>query len=61
MKVLPERFAKFRLEINAEKSKLVNFVRPGRSSGRGPDGRWPKLQSENSGSKIGVRTWRMAC
>ena len=41
LKVLPQRFAKFGLEINMEKSKLVNFVRPRRSSGRGPDGRKP--------------------
>ena len=41
LKVLPQRFAKFGLEINMEKSKLVNFERPRRSSGRGPDGRKP--------------------
>jgi group II intron reverse transcriptase/maturase len=41
MKVLPQRFAKFGLEINTEKSKLVNFVRPRRGSGRGPDGKKP--------------------
>jgi group II intron reverse transcriptase/maturase len=41
MKVLPQRFARFGLEINTEKSKLVNFVRPRRSSGRGPDGKKP--------------------
>ena len=28
MKVLPQRFAKYGLEINAEKTKLVDFRRP---------------------------------
>jgi group II intron reverse transcriptase/maturase len=41
MDVLPKRFAKYGLELNTEKSKLVNFARPRRGSGRGPDGRRP--------------------
>jgi RNA-directed DNA polymerase len=41
MKALPQRFAKFGLEVNAEKSKLVRFARPQRNMGRGPDGRKP--------------------
>ena len=32
MHVLPNRFAKYGLEVNLEKSKLVRFVRPGRPS-----------------------------
>jgi hypothetical protein len=41
MQVLPKRFAKYGLEISTEKSKLVNFARPRRGMGRGPDGRKP--------------------
>jgi len=41
MKVLPQRFAKFGLEINASKSKLVDFTRPRANSGRGSNGRRP--------------------
>jgi hypothetical protein len=37
MEVLPKRFAKYGLEINAEKTKLVDFRRPQRpTSGRTP-------------------------
>ena len=39
--VLPQRFAKYGLEINTAKSRLVNFARPRRSSGRHPDGQKP--------------------
>jgi hypothetical protein len=45
MKVLPKRFAKYGLEISTEKSKLVKFARPRRSTGRGPDGKKPSTFS----------------
>ena len=41
MRALPQRFAKYGLELNTEKSRLVNFVRPRRGTGRHPDGRKP--------------------
>ena len=41
MRALPQRFAKYGLELNTEKSRLVNFARPRRGTGRHPDGRKP--------------------
>jgi len=42
MQVLPQRFAKYGLEINTAKSHLVDFTRPRRNSGRVPSrGRKP--------------------
>lgn len=38
MKVLPKRFAKYGLQINTEKSKLVEFARPRRTHARKPRG-----------------------
>jgi len=40
-KVLPKRFAKFGLEINMEKSLLVNFERPRQNSGHKRKGKKP--------------------
>ncbi len=41
MRALPQRFAKYGLELNTEKSRLVNFVRPQRGTGRHSDGKKP--------------------
>ena len=41
MRALPQRFAKYGLELNTEKTQLVNFARPRRGTGRHPDGRKP--------------------
>ena len=41
MRALPQRFAKYGLELNTEKSRLVNFARPRRGPGGPPDGGKP--------------------
>ena len=45
MKVLPLRFGKYGLTINADKTKLVRFVRPPRQEGSKPTGRKPETFS----------------
>jgi RNA-directed DNA polymerase len=41
MRALPQRFAKYGLELNTEKTQLVNFARPRRGRGQDPQGRKP--------------------
>jgi len=48
MEVLPKRFARFGLEINTEKSRLVNFARP-----RPPVGRGSELKKPGTFSFLG--------
>lgn len=53
-KVLPQRFAKYGLEINTEKTKVVDFGRPQRSSAERQPGTFSFLGFVHSWGK----TWR---
>jgi RNA-directed DNA polymerase len=58
MQVLPLRFAKYGLEINAEKTKLVRFVRPRWNSNRDASGRKPGTFSFLGFVHYWGKTWR---
>jgi RNA-directed DNA polymerase len=58
MQVLPLRFARYGLEINAEKTKLVRFVRPRWKSNRDASGRKPGTFSFLGFVHYWGKTWR---
>jgi RNA-directed DNA polymerase len=58
MKVLPLRFGKYGLEINAEKTKLVRFVCPPRASDRIPAGDKPDTFTFLGFTHYWGKTWK---
>ena len=58
MKALPLRFAKYGLEVNAEKTKLVRFERPRRSAQRTSPGRKPDTFSFLGFTHYWGKTWK---